>query len=356
MRHLARWLKRHLNSWDEICTDEKASLRSNLVLFTFAVACFYLVMLVANVTTGRLGPVVSSAAFLVFALVLCAAQLLRPAYQPALAYAFGALALAMCFYLLYTGGMNGYGFLWIFLVPLIGVMVLPGRVGFAFTLVLLALCVVLLCTPVHHWLLYSYVPTFRYLFPGALFAVCLILYLAEAMRHQMQKRLRLANQKLSSFAFTDPLTGAYNRHALASHFGSVEADAHGLCFAVLDLDWFKLVNDEHGHMVGDEMLCHIVAMIRKNMPPGALLYRWGGEEFLLILKTGDEAVCHGVLEGIRQSVQTTPLCSGDKEIFITISAGGCHAREGMPIAACIEQADEHLYEAKQTGRNRVVLR
>lgn len=163
------------------------------------------------------------------------------------------------------------------------------------------------------------------------------------------------NQRLKEHAFTDPLTFAYNRHAFSSHFGDAcAAKAYGLSFAVLDLDYFKKINDKYGHDVGDKMLKHVVESIWTVIPPNSNLYRWGGEEFLLVLKMRDKTTVLDILEAVREKVETTGLEADGKELFATISIGCVGAAKSDTVQECICRADQCLYAAKATGRNRVV--
>lgn len=163
------------------------------------------------------------------------------------------------------------------------------------------------------------------------------------------------NKTLASFAFFDPLTNTFNRHALVSHFGQpAAANAKGLSFAMLDLDHFKTVNDRYGHAVGDQMLKHVVEQFWKVIPSNSHLYRWGGEEFLLIIKTDDRDEVLGKLEQIRACVQENALQNGGESIDVTVSIGCAAASENATIYDCIVLADRCLYAAKRGGRNRVV--
>lgn len=163
------------------------------------------------------------------------------------------------------------------------------------------------------------------------------------------------NKTLESFAFFDPLTNTFNRHALISHFGQpAVAVAKGLSFAMLDLEHFKSVNDCYGHAVGDQMLKHVVEQFWKVIPSNSHLYRWGGEEFLLIIKTGDKEEVLGELEQIRVCVQENALLNDGEHINVTVSIGCVVASENATIHDCIVLADQCLYAAKYGGRNRVV--
>lgn len=356
MRRVLMWWRRRLNRWDDICVDENARLRTNSILCLMLVTCLCFFMLVVNLIRGSLPLIILMVVLLVMYGSTFVYQLLNPRYQSWAAWIFGGMAMVMSVVLVYLGTSGGLGFLWVFIVPHVAVMVVPFKDSLLYNGLLLGVMLVMLDTPLHEKLMYSYAPAFRILFPVALLAVMGCIYIAEMVRARTQSRLRATAEKLSSFAFTDPLTGAYNRHALASHFGEVKAaPADGLAFAMLDLDFFKQVNDRYGHFTGDKMLQHVVRLTSGSVPPNALLYRWGGEEFLLVLKTSDTEEVRCTLEKVRKAVEQTPLVAGENEIAITLSLGAVCAPPGATIRQCIARADEQLYQAKETGRNKVVL-
>lgn len=190
--------------------------------------------------------------------------------------------------------------------------------------------------------------------------VCLTLIIVLIGKLKKRERnnaceLQKLNKELESFAFFDPLTSAFNRHALTSHFGNIDkASASGLSFAILDLDHFKAINDTYGHVVGDKVLVHAVAQLWEAIPSNSHLYRLGGEEFLLIMKTADKREVLDMLEQIRSSIEKTPLRNGDEQVSLTVSIGCSGSGEGSTIHDCILLADQCLYVAKKSGRNRVV--
>lgn len=350
-----RRLKKRLNTWEEICLNEDARLRNNTILFSFLVSFLFLVMLITDLISGKMGMFAVAGFLFLGSLALFFLQFFNNTYNPWLPRVLGVSAFIMSMAVIDSGGFGGYSFIWIFLVPHIGVMILRFKESLLFNSLFILFLVLLLFSPLKFFIKYEYGPAFRFLIPLALFFVCVCLYLSELVRHRIQRQLKLSMDELKSFAFTDPLTRAYNRRALTSHFGDPGNDAFGLSFAVLDLDFFKKVNDEYGHLVGDRILCHVVSLIDRAIPPGALLYRWGGEEFLLVLKTSDPGETAGILEDIRALVETTPFTEDRVRVSITISIGAVSAASGTNLRDAISLADERLYKAKDRGRNQVVM-
>ncbi len=169
-------------------------------------------------------------------------------------------------------------------------------------------------------------------------------------------RLRRANRKLARQAVTDALTGLANRKQLNQFSqGTVEtARRHRRPLAVVlfDIDHFKLVNDQHGHLVGDQMLCDIAALLARAVRQGDCLGRWGGEEFLLICPEtrGEQAL--QLAERILAQARSLPLATGKP---CTLSAGVAQLGAGDSVNDLLQRADEALYQAKTQGRDRACL-
>jgi diguanylate cyclase (GGDEF)-like protein len=158
---------------------------------------------------------------------------------------------------------------------------------------------------------------------------------------------------------TDRLTGLRSRNLMmqAIERECAQRDRYGrsFCIALGDLDHFKQVNDTFGHVGGDRVLAMVGAAIRETIRAGDEAFRFGGEEFLIVLKNADLAAGLQVTERLRQSIErhATPLEDG-REAAVTISFGIAAARPGQAAADLVEAADRALYAAKDAGRNRVV--
>ncbi len=156
-------------------------------------------------------------------------------------------------------------------------------------------------------------------------------------------------------AILDPLTGLLNRHALMPRFIELSHQARltrqPVCMVLCDVDGFKAINDEYGHDRGDAVLRDVAYELRKRLRSFELVYRLGGEEFLIVLPGMDSKGGLEVAERLREAVeQTRPM-----GITITISAGlsaGCG--EEVEYDTLFRAADAALYDAKRAGRNQVV--
>jgi len=166
-------------------------------------------------------------------------------------------------------------------------------------------------------------------------------------------------KKLEKIAVTDKLTGIYNRQAFDLVIHPILKDIHRKKFALslilFDIDHFKKVNDAFGHMAGDEALKHIVKICLTTIRESDILCRWGGEEFLILLKECSLDDAYEISEKIRKTIQDTPLVYKGKEIFSTISLGISLYHPDEKEDSLIARADDLLYKAKQNGRNRTEM-
>lgn len=167
------------------------------------------------------------------------------------------------------------------------------------------------------------------------------------------------HSELHESTIRDTLTGLYNRrHAMAvleTELARARRDAnHDLALVILDLDFFKEINDEHGHLAGDGVLRRLGRIAADRVRASDTLARIGGEEFALILPDtrGDEA--RQLAEAIRQSIAAETFRLGEQDHTITLSAGVATWQPGMDsISELLKAADQQLYQAKTSGRNRV---
>jgi two-component system cell cycle response regulator len=162
-------------------------------------------------------------------------------------------------------------------------------------------------------------------------------------------------------AITDPLTGLFNRRYMETHLASLVEQAANrgkpISVLILDIDFFKSVNDGHGHDAGDDVLREFALRIRKSIRNIDLACRYGGEEFVIVMPETDIAVATVVAERLRRRIANEPFViqNGSNSLDVTISIGLADLCEPEDNAATIlKRADQALYRAKRDGRNRVV--
>jgi len=159
----------------------------------------------------------------------------------------------------------------------------------------------------------------------------------------LTERLTSAQDRLAELAQTDPLTGLANRRAWQDNLVHL-LNGESTAVMLIDLDHFKLYNDAHGHLAGDDLLVQFAALLRGAVRDGDLVARWGGEEFAVAVPNAGLETAHAVARRILAAVPLGQSCS------IGLTA----YRPGESDDALMSRADEALYRAKDDGRNRVV--
>jgi len=177
----------------------------------------------------------------------------------------------------------------------------------------------------------------------------------HAELEEKQEKLVAVNQALEAQAYTDGLTGAWNRRhfetSLAASFATYERAGVPFSLLLLDIDFFKKVNDTYGHPVGDEVLRRLAKLLREQSRDNDIVARYGGEEFAVILaNTGQDAAVLAA-ERYRQAAERTDMGG----FRITISVGAATVREADAAPTLISRTDQALYRSKAEGRNRVTL-
>ncbi len=182
----------------------------------------------------------------------------------------------------------------------------------------------------------------------------------QIRKKRYTERLRDNVQMSIEMSITDALTGLFNRRYMESHVGTLveQASTRGkpLTVLVLDIDYFKSINDTYGHDAGDDVLREFSIRIKKSIRGIDLACRYGGEEFVVVMPETDMAVATLVAERLRRRIagEPFPIQQGSRAVEVTISIGIAALGRNENAAAVLKRADQALYRAKRDGRNRVV--
>lgn len=256
-------------------------------------------------------------------------------------------------YLVYSGGVNGTGHVWIYCIPPVSLFLHGLRRGLIEVgLFLLLLCLILFYIPSpfdelgYHSDLKSRI-VYSFILVGFLSTIY------EYISSRFNQSLQQLSHQLEVAATTDPLTQLLNRRGLEQQLQ--ETDWMSPSLLLLDIDFFKNINDQHGHDYGDDYLVKIAKVLKiKLVTEECILSRWGGEEFLIVLKSQD--CLKALANRLRQDLSELVLETRDGEqISTTVSIGVSRMRAGESISKCLNRADKALYEAKKNGRNKVVI-
>jgi two-component system, cell cycle response regulator len=184
----------------------------------------------------------------------------------------------------------------------------------------------------------------------------------EQLRREVD-RLRREHAEAKEQSIRDSLTAGYNRRYLDQRLVTLLADRHtmtgGLAIALVDLDWFKQVNDTFGHLIGDRVLQRVVDLLQDGLPADAFCARYGGEEFALVIPGVDGPTAVAMAEAARIKIESYPWSKIVLGLRVTVSIGIAHEPTlslGPGPERQLRQADGLLYTAKQSGRNAVAYR
>ncbi|WP_428240961.1 GGDEF domain-containing protein [Gynuella sp.] len=254
-------------------------------------------------------------------------------------------------YALYIPNTSSSTFVWVLTIPVLSYLLLGRKVGFWSSLVFVVAGIV-----IYH---------FRFMtgnFPLNVATTLNITLSSIAMMsfaHIYERNREMNEERLLELAGTDRLTGLANRMKLVESFARLSALASRnqvpLAVALVDLDFFKMINDKYGHGVGDEALCHSAELLRSKTRTTDMLARVGGEEFALIMLSATRSDAVGHLEEIRKLFHKSPIWVGSQKVPVTFSAGVAELNaDGVDLDTLLSKADGRLYQAKRSGRDRVI--
>lgn len=178
---------------------------------------------------------------------------------------------------------------------------------------------------------------------------------------QNQQKIEQENELLRSSAGRDTLTGVQNRRAYEEQtfqaLARCRRTERPFSLLVIDIDYFKKCNDTYGHQIGDEALVHVAHLLSGKLREYENIYRYGGEEFVVTLPECERTLALAVAERLRESVEQSPLLTGDHTINLSVSIGivSSDCGEAETVKELFEIADKCLYRAKANGRNCCVM-
>ena len=174
-----------------------------------------------------------------------------------------------------------------------------------------------------------------------------------------EETMQMRIQELESLALLDALTQLPNRHhlepELISRFHEMERLGARFGLALLDIDHFKQFNDTYGHVVGDEVLQVVSKTLKSSLRPYDMVGRWGGEEFICILRGVNDEPLEVISDRIRRLVKTSTIQLENRQLNVTVSIGATMAKVSDNVDSLIKRADKLMYASKKNGRDQVTL-
>lgn len=260
-------------------------------------------------------------------------------------------------YLIASGGEGNTGPLWFYVFPPLLFYLTSLKGGTAILLFCYLLAILVFQFPDMPGVSAEYSTDFKIRFFATLTFESIFCFVLEAGRLRARNKLVALAQAHEHAARTDELTGLANRRDMQSRlnteFSRFERSGHHFSVVLIDLDLFKRINDDFGHDAGDEVLRQFADLVRQIVRQSDVAARWGGEEFLLLLPDTTLLQALTLAERLRAEVAATRFHHREQTLPVTISAGVCSISKSGSINELLKQADVQLYNAKESGRNRI---
>ena len=346
---------------EAIIDEDKRSYFQSAVIYVL-LAVVATVLGIINIATIGIGNILTIAT-LAFAglciLNFCMLLLKGIPYRiSTLLFPIGIVTLFGIFLL--TGIPEGFSAIWIAMLPSFGLLQFKLRWGSIFSGVVFILLIFFLWTPWGNACLQHpevYTDTFKWRFPILYLTFFGIAFFLELIRELTYDALVKTRKEYEYLSKHDPLTKTLNRFGFKERIDeNMNLDNYDCGFAMLDIDDFKKINDTYGHLSGDIVIRDIVNIINEYSKDFVFdICRWGGEEFIIVIKGADVAkeLCENIVKAISEHESDL---NGSK-VRVTISVGLVLAKNEPNLAynKIIKQSDDLLYQAKREGKNRVIV-
>ena len=281
-------------------------------------------------------------------------------YYPWISHLVTGLYGILCLYLFYNGGEQGTAPMWYFVYPPLSLFLQGRYVGLLSTGLLMLLTFVMATVGIPGLDIYSYSDEFMERMVAVYIAITAISYLFAYFRYHSESKLAEANAQLETMSNTDKLSGLLNRRGMEELLENM-IQTHlrfktPFSLIMIDIDGFKRINDEHGHMFGDYVIQTIAELCSKSLRKIDSACRWGGDEFLLLMSgTGVEGA-EIFARRLRDAINEASFSLDGSTVKVTASFGICEHIGSNVIEKTIHKADGFLYQAKQRGGDLVVSR
>ncbi|TPE50902.1 GGDEF domain-containing protein [Maribrevibacterium harenarium] len=256
-------------------------------------------------------------------------------------------------YLVYSGGVNGTGHVWIYCLPAVSLFLHGLKRGLLELFLFLLLLLFVLYGMETPFDQLGFHPDLKSRVVLSFVLVILLSTVYEYITSLFNHSLQEAHNKVALAATTDPLTGLLNRRGLQNTLADRNWSQPYLL--LLDVDHFKRINDQYGHDAGDLFLCQMAENLQQTLPKAAALSRWGGEEFLIACQCESASKAMAFAEALRGRLADLKVLWDEQEIATTISIGMVQMKQAEKFSEALGRADKQLYQAKAAGRNHVCL-
>lgn len=338
--------------------DDNERKQKQLFFIELILSLICLIMSIVNIITHQIPLLISTStmSLLSFANAYLIYKLKNHRLPYILIFTFKCTILFT--YFIITGGTEGFSVIWLLIIPSCAPFAFGKKNGTILSIFYLIELLVFFYTPLYeNVVIYSYTFAFRTRFPILYTSFMFLGIFLEHVRERTQNALSKLKKILEFQSSHDQLTSLNNRIGFKTEIDNylkTKPDKYGLL--IIDIDFFKDVNDNYGHIVGDSVLKEISKRISKFYQSNLICCRWGGEEFAVFVKDFDSESLFKIAEEIRIEV-SRPIVLDNVDLYVTISIGCVSSNEltNFTFLKMIDKADERLYKAKNTGRNKTVI-
>ncbi|WP_326498597.1 GGDEF domain-containing protein [Catenovulum adriaticum] len=264
---------------------------------------------------------------------------------------------SLMLYLIYSGGVDNTGPLWIYIIPPVALFLGGLSVGLFNIFVFISLAILLMFYDNGALLATEYSVSFKLRLIYSFLTVTFLSYCYEYSRKLSLNNIKELSEKFEKMAKHDALTGLSNRRDMMDkiqiEYARISRSHNTACLLLCDIDHFKQVNDNYGHEAGDIILTQLSTHFKNMVRQQDVVSRWGGEEFLFLLPDANLNSAEAAAENIREKIADIQFKIGKSSTKITLSIGVSTLSENRSITDSIGKADKFLYKAKQNGRNQV---
>ncbi len=360
MQMFIRWLAPSENM--RLTIDSELPAGKSFRLFSAYIFCIFTLILmcllfITEFILGRADLAFLPLAGLALGSILCSLYISYSGNATAPMLWLALYIFVICAYYLVTGNVDEYFLFYYFWVPPMLVFCLHARLGGLLSFVFMAMLTILFLPSVHALLPRRLDPEFRQRFIAAMLCVYSVATLAELVIARIMRSIYKLNTSLEQYSLTDPLTGLGNRRNCINQFQRLHAmqirSGEPFCIIMIDMDHFKAINDNYGHMLGDEVLRFVAATLNQSLRQQDSLFRWGGEEFIMLLSGSGIEQAEVAAERLRRVIADSPFENEKLSLPLTASFGVYSVTTTQDMQEHLKNVDRLLYHAKASGRNRV---
>ena len=344
----------HNSKLKEIIVSDDKRRRAVFCIVGVALSVISLAMSIINIFTDERILMIATFSFSLISLINVLLVIFFKKIEKPVCIAFMLEDMALLAFFIVSGIPNGFSALWVCLIPSFAMFVFGLKIGFGFSAAAFLMLVFFYWIPFGKSLLqYSYTSEFMLRFPVLYLAVLFVSILMEIMRSETQKQLEEFKGQYRYLYRHDALTGLYNRYGISEYMDVQMTENDKASIIIIDIDDFKSINDGYGHEFGDEVLKRVAQRIPELMCNECHCCRWGGEEFLLIMRCKHDAV--ETAENIRREIEALEFTHGEEIVNVTVSVGVCVVKSDKKVGVheLIDIADKALYRSKGAGKNSI---